>query len=70
MACEQGRLAEFKGKGLDQISINPRGKKVSIVMAKMFVTRMTFNLHVLNWMPFAFVCCLEDKSEVMEESSG
>ncbi|KAE8297282.1 Talin-2 [Larimichthys crocea] len=23
MACEQGRLAEFKGKGLDQISISP-----------------------------------------------
>ncbi|TKS65926.1 hypothetical protein D9C73_028178 [Collichthys lucidus] len=27
MACEQGRLAEFKGKGLDQISISPNGEE-------------------------------------------
>lgn len=26
MACEQGRLAEFKGKSLDQISISPEDK--------------------------------------------
>lgn len=25
MAMEQGRLNEFRGKGLDQISINPTG---------------------------------------------
>lgn len=31
MACEQGRLAEFKGKSLDQISISPKGKKLLIV---------------------------------------
>lgn len=27
MACEQGRLAEFKRKSLDEIFINPNGKK-------------------------------------------
>lgn len=37
MACEQGRLAEFKGKSLDQISISPKGKKLLIVWAKLTV---------------------------------
>lgn len=35
MACEQGRLAEFKGKSLDQISISPNGKKLLIVREKL-----------------------------------
>lgn len=28
MACEQGRLAEFKGKSLEEISIEPNGKEI------------------------------------------
>ena len=35
MACKQGRLSEFKGKSLDQISISPTGMKLSIVIAKL-----------------------------------
>ena len=43
MACEQGRLAEFKGKSLDQISISPNGKKLLIVRAKLTEYLYDFN---------------------------
>lgn len=46
MACEQGRLAEFKGKSLDQISISPNGKKLLIVRAKLTVCLYNFNSHI------------------------
>ena len=30
MACEQGKLADFKGKTMEEITIEPRGKKCRV----------------------------------------
>lgn len=70
MACEQGRLAEFKGKSLDQISISPNGKKLLIVRAKFTVYLYNLNSQIFNLTQFAFVCHHEDQSVVIEESSS